>query len=1329
MKKLVTTGLKGWLCPVLTVLATISSLVTSQAQGCIMTCPPNNPPVQVSLDSDCVDTLTYLQLGVTLTGCSGPIDVNIIENGIPIGDIIDTSMVGITYMVIVSNPLSGQSCMTMVTIVDKQAPILTCPADITLECTADLDAYNGLAPTDISDCSATEVFIDDVLVFSGSCMDNIISQYFRVYIVRDEFLNADTCEQFISLEKADLSDVEFPPDLTGINALTCFPAPDTSTEATGLPSVNGSPIVNGSFCNLVADYTDNIVPSCSGFYTVLRQWTVYDWCDLSVTLDSTQIIEIIDNTLPVVTAPADMTVSSGSSSCTADVLLPSAIVVDDCAAIVAVRTQGPFGTIFTNGGFVSGLPVGIHAIIYIATSECGLSGSDTMFLTVEDLQPPIPVCHQQLAVPLNNIGTALIPASAFNAASQDNCASVYFKVKRMSLPVGYSCPNPGNPANQFDDFIQFCCGDIENNEIMVILRVYDLPPGAGPVSDAHLSGHYNDCMVMVEVQDKLPPSITCPSDLTISCEFPFTFQNLDVFGTIALSPGEQEQICIDDPGFPGNPGIQCIGTDGLAVDNCSVTITETFTSDVNMCGTGFITRTFTATDDGGLQTTCQQQISIINYDLFDLGDITWPLDYTTSDVCDISLLDPDDLLPPFNAPVLQEGPCDLTGATYEDIVFDFTNADQACFKILRTWTVMDWCQLNTQTGGIWTHIQVIKVMNTTGPVIEAPEDLTLCSFDPECGGLTVDFAIDAEDDCSGEASLTWRYHVDIDNNATFDFTSPLITGSGIEFSRFMPIGSHRILYQVWDQCGNLTTEEQLVEIESCKAPSAKCIHGLSTNLMAMDLDGDGTADWGMVTIHAEMFDAGSDHPCGNEVTVAFSADPLDVTRVFDCDDIGANEIELWAIDENGLTDFCITTIDIQDNNTICPPEIGGNGIISGNISVPGSGKLAGAMVYLDGSNFPGTPSGSNGYFVFPSMPLGGTYEVRPNRNDDTRNGVTTLDLVKIQKHLLGLQSFSTPFEFIAADVNNSKTVTAIDIVQLRQLILGYFDVFPNNTSWRFVDNAHIFPDPANPWISEWAETYRIHDFSNTMSDVNFDAVKIGDLNLSANHQAGSGIILPRTDEKCEVAYNVTLQPEGDVYKIDIKLKDASAYTAVQFSFGWNDQQYRLLDWNPGKLFNIDDIRMPEKAGDAASVAVYSIDGWEQSEVDIVTLWVKALNADPMPFQLYLKPLPTQPVGYRLKDESGYAVQFTSESAPVPFYNRPNPFKDVTTIYSNSEVNEPGTLKVYDANGRLVLARSIQLVKGENEFYINRSEVPFAGIYVYEIQALSQNRTNRMIIVD
>lgn len=1332
MKQLVTTGTRGFthILSILWVAFLVLNSEVVRSQGCVMSCPPNDPPVQISLPSSCTDVLTYDEIGVILDGCSGPVSVDIIVNGNSIGDVIDASMIGGVFMVIITNDDSGQSCMTMIEVVDKQAPLLTCPPNVTLNCTADLSTYSDLEPGDIDDCSSTQVFIEDSVIFTSNCMGPFISQYYREYIVVDEFFNADTCVQIISLTKANLQDVEFPPDLTGLDALVCFPLPNTLPEVTGYPSVDGNDIINGVFCNLSATYTDVTAPICSGSYKIIRTWIVMDWCLNNATSTHTQIIEVLDHTPPVVNAPNNFTISTSALDCTADVNMPSALVTDDCSTIINVRMTGPFGTIFSNGGIINDLPIGVHRIIYIATSDCQLEGRDTTYVTVQDLQPPIPICNQAITVPVDLNGITGIPAYIFNSASYDNCGDVYFKVRRMSAPVGYTCSNPGNPNNMFDDLVQFCCGDIANSPIMVILRVYDLPPVAGPVSDSYLEGHFNDCMISVMVQDKLPPQIICPSDLTISCQFPFSEENLDVFGTVALSEEDREQICIDDPGFPNNPGLQCIGLDGLATDNCNVSVTSVATISVNNCGLGTITRTFTATDAGGITATCVQTISIINYDPFNSGDIIWPEPLTTFNICEIDLLDPEDLDPPYNEPILNDGPCDLTAFNYHDDVFDFSNNDQACFKILRTWQVIDWCQYNPPYAGLWTYTQVIKVMNNVPPVIEPIEDVTECSFDPNCAGLELDFNAEAEDDCSSANSLTWKYFIDLDNNQSFDYTSPEIVGGSISFSRDMPIGSHRIVYTVWDLCGNMATEEQLVTVESCKPPSAKCIHGLSTNLMAMDTDGDGTADWGMVVLQAEMFDGGSDQSCGNPFTLSFSEDPNDVTRTFDCEDLGENEIELWAIDQNGLTDFCITTVDIQDNNHICPPETLQSGTISGNISVPNSGKLAGAMVYLDGSNQNGFPTSTDGYFAFTSMPFGGEYIVRPVREGDAKNGVTTLDLVQIQKHLLGIKTFTNPYQYIAADANNSGGVTAIDIIQLRKLILGFYNELPNNKSWRFIDNAFSFPDPNNPWSTLWPETYKINPFANSMNDVDFDAVKIGDLNLNASRQARSGNILPRGDKNCVLEYDIEPAMENGVYRVDVYLPDAEKYQALQFSFDWDHKGYTIVDWNPGSNLNAEDIRMPVVANEVASVSAYTISGWPSGRMPLMTLWVRSNSPQPYPFQLFLKNAPTSPVAYEQESEDEINVQIAAEkSMSAMFENRPNPFRDMTTIIMESNRAEKATLRIYDFNGKLIHSRNVELVTGENEFVVRKSELHSTGIYWYEIASEFQYRTNRMIIVD
>ena len=121
------------------------------------------------------------------------------------------------------------------------------------------------------------------------------------------------------------------------------------------------------------------------------------------------------------------------------------------------------------------------------------------------------------------------------------------------------------PETNWDNFVPFECCEI-GETIMVAFRVYDA------------LGNYNDCMIEVEVQDKLDPIISCPSDKVVQCTD--NVADLGVFGS------------------------------ALAVDNCGTVISETSLADVNSCGVGSIVRTFIATDPTGNDVDLNQVLSL-----------------------------------------------------------------------------------------------------------------------------------------------------------------------------------------------------------------------------------------------------------------------------------------------------------------------------------------------------------------------------------------------------------------------------------------------------------------------------------------------------------------------------------------------------------------------------------------------------------------------------------------------------------------------------------------------------------------------------------------------
>lgn len=110
------------------------------------------------------------------------------------------------------------------------------------------------------------------------------------------------------------------------------------------------------------------------------------------------------------------------------------------------------------------------------------------------------------------------------------------------------------------------------------------------------------------------------------------------------------------------------------------------------------------------------------------------------------------------------------------------------------------------------------------------------------------------------------------------------------------------------------------------------------------------------------------------------------------------------------------------------------------------------------------------------------------------NGVSTLDIVLIIRHILGLQNFENPIQLIAADINNDAKITTSDIVELRKLILGINNGFTSTRSWIFVIKESL----SNPFNFVYIENgIRITNLQNDLTKQDFLIIKIGDVSGNA----------------------------------------------------------------------------------------------------------------------------------------------------------------------------------------------------------------------------------------
>ena len=136
--------------------------------------------------------------------------------------------------------------------------------------------------------------------------------------------------------------------------------------------------------------------------------------------------------------------------------------------------------------------------------------------------------------------------------------------------------------------------------------------------------------------------------------------------------------------------------------------------------------------------------------------------------------------------------------------------------------------------------------------------------------------------------------------------------------------------------------------------------------------------------------------------------------------------------------------------------------------------------------------------------MNGVNRLEGKHDKDFGNGVNVADIIKIQNHILGKSLLDQPYKLLAADVNEDKEIKGTDIVEIRKLILGKTDKFPKGKSWRTFDATYDLT------MANWKETPEYVMVAPGTNHVDLKGIKVGDVDLSAKANFGSGAIDQRT---------------------------------------------------------------------------------------------------------------------------------------------------------------------------------------------------------------------------
>lgn len=1146
-------------------------------------------------------------------------------------------------------------------------------------------------------------------------------------------------------------------------------------------------IKEGTTCNITASFSDSFFPGCAGPESkILRTWRILNWC--TGDFDNLDQWIVIDDTRgPNVTLVDTVSVDITLDDCTASYAL-TADVSDACSEIRNLNWASSAGVIdednVLTGIMASDSPV---RVTLQAVDGCGNDSVAVMIINVIDNLAPVALAKDQLNTtitfdPVGDRGVALVTAESIDAGSHDsNCGPVVLcalleeelnnpildasgvhvtdsitgKLIYQAVQCDVDGVYNGIPYVFCREAVKFCCDLVGEQRVALIVNDFSQTSAAG-IS-----------WTTVTVEDKSFPIVNC-EPVTIGCG---------------------EEVDPETIGFP-------IVSNGFCNTGTLTYEDDSFLSD---CGSGFINRTWSIDGDS----TCVQVITVRGDDSFDPKSIKWPQHYDDRTIAGVLRTCVADTIreeigdiamgdafvcgnEAIDAPIWCEAACSNLFMSFEDVDVE---AGEACKKVIRRWTIIDWCTYvpNTEddfdndtfeavsdleldvpdargnlvdgdlcascdkpsngstadiffrytdvdADGFYTFDQVINVIDNTPPVVDAPEEVVVeisegasfkgDDFDDCVGSVVVSaLAIDlCGDVLLSTSDAVWDITVTDEDSAVIrqvaafgDSVSITLTG--------VANTEQTITWSIRDGCENPASSQTVVIFADIVDPVPVCITSLSTS--SISVNGGTAAIW------ASDYNIGSYDNC-SEVKSFFRDENgvVSPSLTFTCDDIPngvstIKQLELFVSDDAGNESSCNVAIRIDDNNNICTDSIIGLATITGQVSTAFGDFIEGARISLNGREV--TTTDESGFYAFTEVPMASSYKIEGALTDRPLNGVSTLDLVLIQRHILALDQFDAAAKTIAGDVNSDGRVSALDLVELRRLILGQIENFQNNDSWIFVDPEQDFDSPTSPW--PFIEEIVILDLMDDAANQDLLGIKIGDVN--GNAQTNSLFAGNRNYNETQLILSDQQLKKGQRISVPVSITDLKDLSALQFTLELKGAKINGID----RLgLDVSDNNIAIHSDEMMTMAWFDEEGVEV-EGAMFAFDITATMDGSLSEMLSITDNITTSEVYDMDLEQSTPSLTYDNSASVLsssfelMQNEPNPFATNTRVGFSLPEGADATLSVIDISGRVVYKQQDYYTAGYHEVVLSQENIQSRGVLYYQLKTSTQTATKKMILID
>ncbi len=928
----------------------------------------------------------------------------------------------------------------------------------------------------------------------------------------------------------------------------------------------------------------------------------------------------------------------------------------------------------------------------------------------------------------------------------------------------------------YDDEVFFCCNDL-TNKVMVGMRVFEVDPGVGPVDPRRyvfggdLYGHYNDCWSVVTVECKVPPALTCPA-IEVSCE-----ESLDPNINPKLWP-QVTYICNVDLSYTdvrdnnvcsGNVTRTWTAKSCDKTSQCKQSIKINPSTPFDPCTIVFpADKQVHCTNqlpDGGVPTWDEYPCNVVTAEVIKEDTFNFVEGSCKKILREWAVID----WCVYKANVGAEANIDaITSARklncnslVRDGYYRYTQELRVVDFIPPTIQTEDQCIGFTEgcfAEAVKLHAFASDSCNTNEEYWWKYVVINMDNWD------TIQYSYNyLPKPLTGVKGTRSRDKLDKTATSTLELLNPI------------PGGIYKVVWTVGDGCGNANKAEQIFTVVDRKAPTPVMVNIATSTMVncqlevcAIMFDKGGCngscissfdnctpkeelyftftpvlpklyidpVKWanqyskysryfydpvtGLIStedkyLHGEalawdpvrktsckFFGIGSD---------GYGPDHTQILEVYVWDKFAANE----DCDDNNY-DFAVVVLSINTEGDGCPePGSLVNGSINNCVYENG---LQEVFVNLDnGIETKVSMTAADGNFS--ANVSEGSYNITARKQVSGIPGLTTLDLVIIQKHVLGLKPVKDYCKLASMDINGDGKITASDILSGRKLILGYTEPKLN---YNFLSNSYISENINNPQFS-LKDAYNIKlnvEKGTNYNDIDFSGVMTGDVNNSV------GFVEGRNDNNVKLMIDELELINGESYEIPVYVSGISECEGMQFELSYEGFDVKSINSDIMDISKLN-FKLDKNA------LKFSWSGNNLVVIDenapLFTISIEATSQSHLNNALKLNNETIKSEIYRDEEVSNMKLEFRNTVGTFALHqNIPNPFSDKAVIGFDLPEENTYSLSIYDLTGKIVKEISGYGKSGYNSVNVSRKDIGGNGVFYYRLKSGDNTDTKKMILI-